>query len=268
MSKFKWIAATTLTAGLVLGGTTVATTAAMAGTNGVPNPDPTSPSGNPTPRDLPTCPLIVRGVPQPIPANVTPQQLRLILRLCRGIGQEDFHISLSDSNPAGVVNATGPVHFFRGRDRAVSDVLDVFFNRFGFPNSVNVNHEALTNVHVDLADCTIYIEDHDMLWTFNRGTGLYRNALGAGLYDLEGVFSFPTRDFKCTLPTTLTDVQAAADLNSQSGNGGLPDPFGYTIGVNGTGWATTLPQLRPKPTYFTPSTYPTSNPDNQDLILA
>jgi hypothetical protein len=223
-----------------------ATAAFASPAGGNPYPTPTctatvAPTGQPTPlfgynpcptpTPTPKCPLVVNGIPQPIVSGDN-------LALCRGIRQEDFWLDINTINPNGSVLATGPVFFRVGRDITVSPTLDRFRQFF---NSVNVLHPALGGATVDLAACTITLDQNDQTWRFIRGTGFYRNALGAGVYDLRGEFSFPTANFVCSLPATLTAAQAAWDLNH--GGVGLPTPLAFDIAVNGTGWAAVSPFL-------------------------
>jgi hypothetical protein len=207
------------------------------------NPCPT-----PTPPVKPKCPLIVNGIPQPLAAGTD-------LSLCRGIRQEDFWVDVNSLNPDGSVLATGPVHFNVGRDITISPTRDIFRQFF---NSVNVLHPALSGAVVDRAACTITLDQNDQTWRFLRGTGFFRNAIGAGVYDLRGEFSFPTRYFRCSLPVGLSSGQAAWDLNH--GGIGLPAPFAFDIAVNATGWARVRPFLfpvfpepSPSPSYVSPT---------------
>jgi hypothetical protein len=261
MSIRTWVVASAALA-MFAGVPATAALASTAGGNPTPSPscsDTVNPVGEPSgpvtpafgynPCPSPTqpvpapCPLIVRGVPQPLVPGAD-------IRGCgRGIRQEDFWLDINTVNPRGSVLATGPVFFRVGRDITVSPTLDRFRQFF---NSVNVFHPALGGASVDRATCTITLDQNDLTWRFIRGTGFYRNALGAGLYDLRGEFSFPTRNFACTLPVGLTAAQAAYDLNANGA--GLPAPLGFDISVNATGWARVnpfpiTPPVTPSPSY-------------------
>jgi hypothetical protein len=242
MSTRNWIA-TAVAAVLFSGMSATAALASTAGGTPTPTPTYTTPSPTPTPT---SCPLVVNGIPQPITPGTD-------LALCRGIRQEDFWLDINAVNPNGSVLATGPVFFRVGRDTSISPTLDRFHQ---FINSVNVFHAALSGAVVDRAACTITLDQNDLTWRFIRGTGFYRRALGAGVYDLRGEFSFPTKDFVCSLPVSLSSGQAAWDLNH--GGSGLPAPLGFDIGVNATGWASlvpfpTVPSPSPSPTYWAPT---------------
>jgi len=257
MSKFRIVAigasaAVLLTLGL--------TTSAMASvTGGEPNPSPsdsstcspdTSPSWSPTggtvspefgfnPCPTPTqpvapkCPLVLFPVPQPAPAGAD-------LSACR-VRQQELDIDVNSVNPLGTVLGTGPIRFHFGTDTTLSPTRDRLSDAFG--DSVVIHHAALSGATVDFDTCTILLTQQDLPWWIRGGgTGIYRNAIAAGLYDLQGLFSFPTRNFKCTLPSTLTAWQAAWDLNH---NGiGLPQPLMFDIAVQAEGWATTQPVVK------------------------
>lgn len=148
------------------------------------------------------------------------------------VAQEDFDIQIGLNS--ATATAEGPVRFTSAVDNSVSDVLDTL-SQGG--SSVNVRHEALGGVAIDRQTCSITIDQNDLPWYFEGGTGVDRFAFGTGLYTIRGILSFPTRDFRCTLPRGLTVSQATYDLNSSNG-GGLPQPLAVDIGVQATGWAT------------------------------
>jgi hypothetical protein len=255
--KIQMVAGLTLAAGLMLAGTT----SAFAGTPS-PNPTPSqqstctpaphssdssSPYGSPTinpnfgynpcptpePRQL--CPVVLGPIPQPL----TP---RTDLRNCRVHQQEfdiadvAFQVAPGQLRERDQVLGSGPIGFDLGRDVTLTPTTDRLSDRFG--DSVVIHHAALDGVTVDRATCSLNIDQNDVPWWIRGGgTGIDRNAIGAGLYDLRGVVSFPTRNFNCTLPVGLTATQAAFDLNN---NTGLPLPLMFDIGVQATGWSANL----------------------------
>jgi len=233
-------------------------------TSDCPTPTPTqyAPAGvpssdlgvNPSPCPTPTvpvpqpCPLIGRdGTPLPLPTD--PRALATALALCRGIQQEDFGFTDTNLIRNGLVTATGPIRFspfafgLRGRDFTLSPTLDRLSALFG---SVLLHSEPIA-VTVDRQACTLVVDQRDMPWFIlpRTGTGIYRNDEGAGVYDLAGVFSFPTWRFRCSLPAGLTDAQASADVNANFA--GLPAPDDWGISVNATGWVAPRGIRVPKP---------------------
>jgi len=209
--------------------------------SGVPSD---TPSGfafgyNPCPPPVPKCPLIVRGVPQPLSAD--PATRAAELRACPDIRQEDFGLTDTNIIRNGFVTATGPVHFRFARDFTLSPTLDLF-RQFGV-GSVLVHSQPLGGVVIDFQDCSITLDQNDLPWFIlaRTGTGLFFNAQGAGVYDLRGIFSYPTRGFYCSLSPNLTVAQATWSLNH--GGIGLPAPLDWGITVNATGWASVAPNL-------------------------
>ena len=215
----RWTFAAITAATAVLLGTGLAVPA-FAGTHPTPTPTVTTQSATPTP--VPTCQY----------KCPPPREVR---------AQEDFDLNISTLAPDGYVLATGPVVFDVGRDRTVSDVLDQFY--LG-GDEVNVLHAALGGAAVDRATCSITLDQNDVPWQFRGGLGAYFGARGAGLYDLRGIFSFPTRHFRCTIPRWVTSLNAVQFLNF--GNC-TPAPSFYDISVQATGWASL-----PAPRYFAP----------------
>jgi hypothetical protein len=253
MSIRKWAAVLAATGALALTGTTAAMASTAGGTpGGTPTPtcSPTvapagTPSGYGSPKGSPT--VSPQFGYNPCPTPTVPVPTPTVRQ------QEDFWLDINTFNPNGTVLATGPVRFNTGRDITVSPTRDIFRR---FLNSVNVLHPALGGAVVDRAACTITLDQNDQPWAFLRGTGLYRNALGAGVYDLRGEFSFPTRNFVCTIPAGLSSAQAAADLNANGA--GLPAPLAFDIAVNGTGWASVsplapVPAPSPSTSYWSPT---------------
>jgi hypothetical protein len=243
MSKFVRLASIAgITAGLLAGGAT----AALAGT---PTPSPSSTVSpnfgiHPSP-----CPVVTAPVPLPLRPGVD-------LRDCHGIRQQEFDISdhgfqvrpgiFRDQTQ---VLGTGPIRFDLGRDVTIDPTSDQLSDRFG--DSVVIHHAAIgaADVTIDRATCSILVSQRDLPWWIRGGgTGIDRRAVAAGLYDLSGLVSFPTRDFRCTLPVTLTTTQAAEDLND-NGNG-LPLPLMSDFAVQATGWSTL--NLRGFPHVFAP----------------
>ncbi len=254
-SKKMWVAGLGLVAGLTLAGST----AAMAGTPS-PSPSPSqqstctpapnhtdSPYGSPaatpqfgynpcpTPAPKPVCPVVVAPIPLPIVPGTD-------LRNCRVHQQEfdiadtAFQVAPGHLRETDTVLGSGPIRFDLGRDVTLTSTTDRLTDRFG--DSVVIHHAALSGVTVDRATCSLNIDQNDVPWWIRGGgTGFDRNEIGAGLYDLRGVVSFPTRNFVCTLPVGLTATQAAYDLNN---NTGLPLPLMFNIGVQATGWSANL----------------------------
>lgn len=95
---------------------------------------------------------------------------------------EFFTIAVSTVNPAGTVNAFGPVHGTDGTLTQVSNSLDIFvFDR----GTVNVAHEATTNNMpvIDPQSCRFTFTEQGT-WQFQGGTMAYRHAFGFGHYFL------------------------------------------------------------------------------------
>jgi hypothetical protein len=249
-SKFRWVSTAVLTAGLTLAGTT----AAMAGTpSPSPSQQPATPNFGYNPKP---CLVVTAPIPQPLRPGVD-------LRNCHGIQQQEFDISDHGFQVRpGVfreqdqVLGTGPIRFDLGRDVTVTPTIDRL-RQFG--NSVLIHHAAIgaADVTVDRAACSILVSQRDLpYWILGGGTGFYRNAVSAGVYDLNGLVSFPTRNFTCTLPVALTATQAAYDLNSNTG-GGLPLPLMTDFSVQAAGWSAL--NLRPVPHVFSPTANPTNS---------
>src|SRR5215469_11265213 len=194
-----------------------------------------------TPPPTPKCQVVLEPVPQPLDPNTD-------FRFCRNIKQQEFDVSDHGFLVApGVfrqqdqVLGTGPIRFDLGRDITVSPVLDRFSDVFGV--SVLVHHRGIVanDVSIDLLTCSIRVTQTDVPWWIRGGgTGIDRNAIAAGLYDLNGLVSFPTRHFQCTLPPRLTPLQAAYDLDA---NTGLPIPLMSDFAVQASGWASVQPHL-------------------------
>ena len=181
--------ATVFTAAL----TTLALAApAMAGNHGTPSPTP-SVTQTVTPTPTPT---------------VSPHRLR----------PEQWDINLASDSVSGLnvndVSALGPVFIRGGTDITVSDVLDQLDNGFG--SNVNVDHPALGLPTIDRRVCEASIVQTDQPWRFNGGTGLFRRAIGSGVYNLNAEFSFRTFRGRCSLGN-LTPAQVLAIING-SGN--------------------------------------------------
>jgi hypothetical protein len=246
MSKFVRLASVAgITVGLLAGGAT----AALAGT---PTPSPSvSPNFGISPRP---CPVVTAPVPLPIRPGAD-------LRNCHGIRQQEFDISdhgfqvapgvFRDQNQ---VLGTGPIRFDLGRDVTLNPLQDRLRGLFG---SVVIHHAAIgaADVTIDRATCSVLVSQRDLPWWIRGGgTGIDRNAVAAGLYDLNALVSFPTRNFTCTLPATLTTTQVAADLND-NGNG-LPLPLMSDFAVQATGWSAL--NLRGFPHVFAPTATPSA----------
>lgn len=167
--------------------------------------------------------------PCPTPSVSTPPP---VVNPQRRFRQEDFELGVSSLRPRGEVLATGPVFFNVGQTNSVSPLLDIF-SQAG--NGVNLHHEGLIGATIDRTTCTINVDENDLPWVMFRGTGLFRNAIGFGHYDLRGIFSFPTVRGQCSLPANLV-IDPNQDLGGQL-NADHLTPVYFNIGVQGTGFA-------------------------------
>jgi hypothetical protein len=221
----KWgialVAVPTLAGGLVLSALTA--TAATAGNRPPPTPTPTK-----TVKPYPT-PTKPRPTPPPV---VVPTA-----------AQEDFDIEISSTQQNGYVLATGPFSVTAGRDRSISPTVDFLY--LG-PNGVYVRHSTLAGT-VDRGTCSIVLNQLDQSWTFTSGVGTFRGISGSGLYDLEGLFSFPTKNFRCTIPGYVNDSNVAWYLNYDTQ--ALGQPSFVDVEVQATGKAKIYPPIpHPMPT--------------------
>jgi hypothetical protein len=149
----------------------------LAGDNGSPSDNPT---GNPTPNF---------GIP---PTNCpTPPPVINPLRTER-------FVVLENSLGLNFVRATGPVAG-TGSTLAVSNTLD----RFSLPGllrRVNVPHTGIGFPTINLRTCTASL-DQNGLWAFAGGPlgSIFRNAIGSGVFNLDGQWTFPFRGSTCSL---------------------------------------------------------------------
>jgi hypothetical protein len=245
--KFRYAAVGLAAASLLTLGVASSASAHVAG--GYPTPTPT-PTQFTAPPPVPGCdmkPVTVEPVLNPYNYNPNP-------RHCPRIRQQEFDLQVGTFNQDGTVLGTGPIRFDTGTDQTLSPTLDRF-SQGG--NSVLIHHEALGGVTVDRATCTLLLDQQDLPWWINGGgTGVDRGALAVGLYDLRGIFSFPTRNFQCTLPFGLTPARAAWDLNH---NVGLPDPLMFDVSVQAAG-ASELRVVEPRPVPCPTETQPYESP--------
>jgi hypothetical protein len=171
--------------------------------------------------------------------------------------QQEFDIDIATPLPNGWVLGTGPIKIAAGGlDKSVNSRVDILETDATGANSVTINHEPLGGATVDLRTCSINLSQADLPWSIHKGTGTFLGAVGNGVYDLVGQFSFPTKHNVCTLPATLTPRQAAWDLNN--GGVGLPVPLAYDISVQAVGRAVVAPLPSPTPCPTPTATYWTS----------
>ena len=172
-------------------------------------------AGN-TPTPTPSVTQTVTPTPTP---TVNPQRLR----------PEQFDINLASDEASGLsvndVSALGPVQIIGGRDITVSDVLDQLDNNHG--SDVNLDHVALSLPTIDRRVCEASIVQTDQPWRFNGGTGLFRRAIGSGVYNLNAEFSFRTFRGRCSLGN-LTPAQVLAIILAGS-NGPSAAPTNTVI---------------------------------------
>jgi len=102
------------------------------------------------------------------------------------------------------VEARGPVQILGGSDVETGFNLSTFADRSG--NHVRVWHDGLPTPTVDLATCSVIFDQNDGHWRFVGGDGLFRRAIGFGVFDLRALFSFaPDRWGNCGLRRLSND---------------------------------------------------------------
>ncbi len=237
--------------GLLVGGGALAASSASAGSF-------------PSPSDTPT--EIVTPVPTPTTLCALPTARQFFSPTNRTrCQQEDFAIQFSSFNrsPLGKVLGSGPIVARLGTDRSLSPTLELVSDGLG--DSLLLRHRALAGAVIDRNDCTITIDQADQPVQFIGRTGAWRNVSGTGLYNLVGLFSFPSRGFRCTLPAGLTSLQADHDLNIGTGTVGGVSPLDFAVDVNGEA-AVSLNRVRVRPVPSPSRSFfaPTDNPDNTD----
>jgi len=235
-SRQAWAAAGTVVV-LAVGGLAAMTVPALAGTHH-PTPTPTYSTGKPTVTPTPTQPLPTPTVTETVPPVVTP------------FGQQDIDINVGTADPDGYVIATGPVSLDIGHLTTLSQVLSFIFQG---PNGVDIRHFPLSGARVDRATCSITVSQFDLPWRFGPGTGIYAGVTGSGRYDLEGMWSFPTRGLKygqpqCSLPRFVNSFNAAWFLNYDPGALGTPTVFDVQVQAVGTSRLASVPVPVPTPT--------------------
>jgi hypothetical protein len=236
MFRFRYVAAasaTILAGGLTLGVLTAAPSFA-SGAGGNPQPTPTYTTKPPI--ECPPGTVLVNGRCEPVVVNP-------VLR------QQEFDITDTNALPNGWVLGTGPISIVGGIDRQVSGNprVDLLESANG-ANGVRINHEPLSGAVIDRTTCSIKYDQVDLPWSIHQGFGTFAGATGNGFYDLVGLFSFPTRNNRCTLPRYLTSAEADSDLNGTGGN--LPQPLADTVAVQAVGQAAvrSVPVPCPTPT--------------------
>jgi hypothetical protein len=168
--------------------------------------------------------------------------------------QQEFDLQDANALPQGWVLGTGPINIVGGIDKTTSNPRVDFFDTADGTSGVRINHEPLSGAVIDRATCSIKYDQTDLPWSIHQGFGRFAGATGNGVYDLVGLFSFPTRYNHCTLPYGLTSGQADWDLNH--GGSGLPQPLAVAVDVQAVGQAAVVPPVKPKPcptrSYFAP----------------
>lgn len=157
--------------------------------------------------------------------------------------QQEFDLLQNNLLPNGWVLGTGPVSIVGGVDVTTANSRVDFFDTADRASGVRINHEPLFGSVVDRQTCSITVSQRDLPWSIHQGFGVFAGATGNGVYDLEGLFSFPTRYNRCTLPYGLSSGQADWDLNHGSG---LPAPLAFSVSVQAVGRAAVVPP-RPEP---------------------
>lgn len=213
-------------AGLAAAALIATSATAMAATTPPPNPNP-HPTGTFTTHPVPT-PTITLPTPTITPAfgYSPPPTPRPVL------ARERFIIVDTNADPAGNVNASGPIVFHNGTDTTNSATLDTLAQG---ARDIRVAHGQLPVPVVNDLFCTVTFSQDNAPWTIVGGTAADAGATGHGLYDLRGVFAF--RDNLgggCPL-TGLNPFQIRHDI--QSDPAALPTPVGWAIVVAGEGTA-------------------------------
>ena len=222
-----------------------------------------STAGNfPSPSDTPT--ETVTPVPTPTTLCALPTARQFFSPTNRTrCQQEDFAIQFSSfsNSQFGKVLGSGPVALNTGRDQSLSSTLELVSDRRG--DSFLLRHRPLAGAVIDRNDCTITVSQADEPVQFIGRSGIWRNLSGTGLYNLVGLFSFPSQGFRCTLPAGLTSAQADVDLNSASGDVGGVQALDFAVDVNGEA-AVSLNRVRVRPVPSPSRSFfaPTGNPDD------
>jgi hypothetical protein len=224
---------------------------------GTPNPHPTPTY---TMRECPPGFVLQDG--RCVPVVVNPQ-----------LRQQEFDIQDANALPNGWVLGTGPINITGGIDKSTSNPRVDLLDTADGVSGVRINHEPLSGAVIDRTTCSIKYDQVDLPWSIHQGFGRFLGATGNGVYDLVGLFSFPTRNNFCTLPVYLTSSQADRDLNA--GGIGLPAPLAVSVDVQAVGRAAVVPHVTPPVpcptrTYFAPVTPSTTaylgNGDNCQTV--
>ena len=201
------------------------------------------------------------GVPSPTPSPTQfggdHHKLRLL--------PEQFDGTITNLDPAGDVEAFGPVAMHLGTDSS-SVFRDVFSDGLG--DTVNVDRAELPLPVVDLRTCSLVFTQLDAPWNFDGGTGIWTAATGSGVFDLTGLVSYREiikKRWDWDRPRVrcpLAGVSPFFARWSVEHNGrGLPRPVIYEFGFQATGLAA-VPRVRvpePCPTqinHFAPTASP------------
>jgi hypothetical protein len=147
----------------------------LAGDSGYPSDNPTiSPNFGIPPTDCPTPPPVINPL------------------------RTERFVVLENSLGLNFVRATGPVAG-TGSTLQLSNTLD----RFSLPGilrRVNVPHTGIGVPVINLRTCTASL-DQNGLWAFAGGPlgSIFRNAIGNGVFNLDGQWTFPFRGSTCSL---------------------------------------------------------------------
>jgi hypothetical protein len=154
---------------------------------GLPSAEPSVDQGLPSDEASPSHPVAhpsVTPTVNPLPTRCQPEQFRIFhADLGAGPGQPG-NVSLLN-----LAIASGPV-FGMGSDRQIADTRNVLSLPSIF-RSVNVRHTGIgaATVTRNLPTCSITVTENG-IWRFNGGRGLFRNAIGNGVFNLTGQWKF------------------------------------------------------------------------------
>ena len=212
-------------------------------------------------------PAMAGGVPSP---NPSPTQFggdhhRLKLT------PEQFDITITNLDPAGDVEAFGPVAMHLGTDTTDNPAVDTFSDGLG--DTVNVDHARLPLPVVDLQTCSLVFEQLDAPWRFDGGTGRWTGATGSGVFDLTGLVSFreviKRAKWDWQQPKVFCPLQGVspwfARWSIEHNGAGLPRPVIFEFGVQAAGNAA-VRERKPEPcptetiNHFAPTGQPSGEP--------
>jgi len=196
--------------------------------------------------------------PEPTPTTFHVKHPRL--------APEQFDITVTNLDPAGDVEAFGPVAMHLGTD-ASSVLRDVLADSAG--DTVNVDRAELPLPTIDLGTCSLLFSQTHAPWQFNGGTGIWQRATGSGIFDLVGLVSYRQiikRGWDWERPRVKCPLQfvtpSFARWSIEHNGRGLPRPVIYEFGVQATGNAAVQRVRIPGPcdtpiNHFAPTTEPT-----------